>query len=198
MTTYPRTEIARIQSRLNDNVAAIRNSRDYTDRGKRAEIDRLVREARTQADKLKTEHITKRESRRATLEKIIFGIPGEPTADQIIIQRDSRDRAAKIKMPADARKQLTAAQRSGDHAMAQAIALVASQNGWREILDAYAEQAPAGTRASLDELAELPSGPRTTFSDNAVFTIREPADHGVRRTDRRDNAAFITSGQAAH
>lgn len=175
-TSYPRDEMARIQGRLNDSLASIRNSRAYSDQGKRTEMARLVRQARAQRDQLKSEFIGKREARRERLERVLFGIPGEATPEQIMIMRDSRDRAAKLDGPEDAATHLALAQQAGDTFLAQAIAMVAANKGWNDVVNTYADKAPAGTRASLDELAELPSGPRTDSVDNIIFRLREPEE----------------------
>lgn len=183
MTTYPRDEIARIQNRLNNDVAAIRSSRAHTDQGKRIEMARLVRQARTQRDQLKNEFTTKREARRERLERILFGIPGEATPEQIMIMRDSRDRAAKLDGPEDAATHLALAQQAGDTFMAQAIAMVAARHGWNDIINTYADQAPSGTRSCLDELAEIPAGRNTGLADTARFSLREPEELRSYRTD---------------
>lgn len=176
MTTYPRDKMAAIQARLTNRTEEIRNSRRYSDQGKRTELAKLVREARTQRDELKKTYIAERETRRETLQRILFGIPGEATAEQLMIMRDSRDRAMKLKGPDDAATHLSLALQAGDRYLAQAIAMVATDKGWHEVIDTYADRAPAGTRASLEELADIHTGPRTSSVDNIVFRLREPEE----------------------
>lgn len=183
MTDYPREEMARIQGRLNDSVAATRSNRGLTDQGKRAEMARLVRQARTQRNQLKNEFITKREARRERLERVLFGNPDGATPEQIMLMRDSRDRAAKLDGPNDAATHLALAQQAGDDYMAKAIAAVAARHGWNDIINTYADRAPAGTRACLDELAQLPSGRNTRAADTSRFKLDEPEELRSYRTD---------------
>lgn len=182
-TNYPRQEMAAIQARLTNRAEEIRNNRRYNDHGKRAELAKLVREARQQRDELRKTYIAERETRRETLQRILFGVPGEATAEQLMIMRDSRDRAMKLKGPDDAAAHLSAALQAGDRYLAQAIAMVATDKGWREVVDTYADRAPAGTRASLDELSDIHTGPRTHSVDNIVFRLREPEELHHYRED---------------
>jgi hypothetical protein len=63
--------------------------------------------------------------------------------------------------------------------MSKAIAQVAANKGWSDIVEMYAETAPLGTRAALEQLADLPAGRRTRLADSAVFTIRAPKEFGA-------------------
>lgn len=182
-TSYPREEMARIQGRLNDSIAAIRSSRAHTEQGKRTEMAKLVRQARTQRDQLKNEFITNREARRERLERVLFGNPDGATPEQIMLMRDSRDRAAKLDGPQDAANHLALAQQAGDDYMAKAIAAVAARHGWNDIINTYVNRAPSGTRDCLDELAELPSGRNTRAADTSRFKLDEPDELRSFRSD---------------
>lgn len=182
-TNFPKDKMAAIQQRLNRDADAIRNNRNYSDQGRRTEMAKLVQQARKQRDTLKNAYLAEREARRETLQRSLFGITGDATPQQLMILRDSRDRAAKIEGPEEAATKLALANQSGDTFMAQAIAMVAATKGWREVINAYADRAPAGTRTSLEELADIPTGPRTNFADAAAFSLREPAELAHYRTD---------------
>ena len=68
---------------------------------------KAVLAARAQVEKLRSEFVAERETRRRNLERIAFGIVGEPTAfDQptafdLMAMRDAQDRAAKISTAED-------------------------------------------------------------------------------------------------
>lgn len=192
MTLYPRDEMAKIQRRLTDGTAAIRDNRRLTDHGKRVEMAKVVKAARKQRDELKTSFLTERERRRESLQRVLFGITGDATPEQLMIMRDSRDRAAKIDGPEDAATHLALATAAGDTYMAKAIAMIAVHRGWRELVNTYAEKAPAGTRASLEELADIPTGRNTGLMDTAVFRLSEPDELRQWRTDIDRLAAEAT------
>ena len=59
---------------------------------------KAVLAARAQVEKLRSEFVAERETRRRNLERIAFGIVGEPTDDGT---RDAQDRAAKISTAED-------------------------------------------------------------------------------------------------
>ncbi|MGE2835458.1 hypothetical protein [Mycobacterium sp. SMC-4] len=183
MTDYPRSEMARIQGRLNREAEAIRTSRRYSDTGKRIEMAKALKQARRERDQLKQSFLADRQSRRETLQRKLFGISGDATPEQLMIMRDSRDRAAKLDGPEDAATHLELATTSGDTYMAQAIAMVAATKGWNGVVNTYAQNAPAGTATALEELADIPSGSRTNLMDTAVFRLAEPDELRHYRTD---------------
>lgn len=183
MADYPRDKMARIQQRLTNQTEAIRASRLYTDNGKRIEMAKLVKQARRERDQLKQTFLTERQTRRETLQRRLFGITGDATPEQLMIMRDSRDRAAKLDGPEDAATHLALATTSGDTYLAQAIAMVAANRGWNDVINTYAQTAPTGTRTALEELADIPSGTRTGVADQAVFRLREPDELHAYRND---------------
>lgn len=62
---------------------------------------KAVLAARAQVEKLRSEFVAERETRRRNLERIAFGIVGEPTAFDLMAMRDVQDRAAKISTAED-------------------------------------------------------------------------------------------------
>ncbi|WP_283604997.1 hypothetical protein [Mycolicibacterium poriferae] len=183
MTLYPRDEMAAIQRRLASGISTIRDNRRLTNHGKRTEMAKLVKTARKQRDDLKTKYLTDREARRERLQRRIFGVDGDMTREQLAIFRDSRDRAKRIETPEDAQTELEFAHRYGDTWMVKAIALRAVEQGWREVFSTYQQHAPETTRADLDALADIPSGPRTNAMDVAVFKLSEPDELRAYRGD---------------
>lgn len=173
MTTYPRDEMKAIQARLDNAAERIRTS-PYTDQGKRSELAKIVRDARKQRNDLKTKYLAERTARRETLQRSLFGITGDATPEQIMILRDSRDRAATIKSNEEAATKLALAQQAGDTYMAKAIAMIAAHYGWNDVLSTYTDTAPAGTRTMLEELSEVPTGTNTGLADAVIFRLREP------------------------
>src|SRR6478672_9087499 len=96
LPNYPRQKVAGIQKVLDDAVAAIRADRNLSEGGRRAEIAKVTLAARKNAEALKAETRAARETRRAELERRVFGIAGTPSPAELMVVRDSRDRAATL------------------------------------------------------------------------------------------------------
>ena len=177
-----RGKITRIQSRLNQTIEDIGNNRSYSDSGRRAEMAKATLDARKEADALRTELLAERESRRESLEKRLFGLLGTPTPTELMVMRDSRDRAASLENAEDAQLKLKLANQAGDTFLSKAIAQAAATKGWSDIVNTYAATAPLGTRSALEELADIPSGRMTNIADAATFTIHAPSEIGAATT----------------
>ena len=169
--------VASIQRRLDGQLDTIRNTRSYSDAGRKAEMAKAVLAARAQVEGLKSEFAAERETRRKNLERIAFGIIGEPSAFDLMAARDAQDRAAKISTAEDAKAMLHRANQSNDESLAKAVAQAAFNKGWTEVANDYADM--WGKRGALDLLADTNAGPRTTLADTTVFRIRNPAELGL-------------------
>ena len=190
-----RGKVAAIQSRLNRTIEAIRNNKAYSDSGRRAEMARATLQARKEAAALKGSFL---------LSEMRVGNPGTPpvwltapTPTELMVMRDSRDRAAALQNAEDAQLKLKLANQAGDTFMAKAIAQVAAAKGWSDVVESYAETAPLGTRSALEQLADIPSGRMTAVADAASFAIRAPHEfHGhnnavLEAVAREDEAARL-------
>ena len=99
LPSYPRQKVAGIQRNLDDAVAAIRDNKNLSETGRRTEIAKATLAARQQAEALKAETRAARETRRAELERRVFGIAGTPSPAELMVMSDSRDRAADYNPP---------------------------------------------------------------------------------------------------
>ena len=117
--------VASIQRRLDGQLDTIRNTRSYSDAGRKAEMAKAVLAARAQVERLKSEFAAERETRRDNLHRIIFGSPSGASASEMIANRDARDRAAQISTPEDAKEMLRRANQNGDESLARR---------WRRVL----------------------------------------------------------------
>lgn len=172
----PKAAVAGIQRRLNDTIEEIRSNRSYTPQGRKREMARAVMNARKQADKLKADTVAQRESRRSNLERLAFGIVGEPTPSELMATRDAQDRAAKLSTAEDAATMLHRANQSNDETLAKAVAQAAFNRGWASVANNYADT--WDKRGYLDMLADTPAGRNTTAADAAVFRVRAPEELG--------------------
>jgi hypothetical protein len=176
LPNYPRQKVVNIQKTLDDAVNAIRADRNLSEAGRRTQIAKVTLAARKQAEALKAETRAARETRRAELERRVFGIAGTPNPTELMVMRDSRDRAANLESADDGLLKMRLAAQAGDTFMARAIAQVAAAKGWRDVLETFTNTAAFDTRAALEELADLPSGRGTNIADTAAFKIRDPRE----------------------
>lgn len=172
----PRAQRAAIQDRLNAAVEQIRNTPGLTPQYRLAEIAKAALAARNDAAAAQAELVAARASRRQQLERQLFGIVGEPSATELMVMRDSRDRADQIGSDAEAQSKLQLASQAGDMFMARAIAQVARARGWSDALNAFAESAPASFQDALEELNAIPAGEKTTMADAAAFHVQMPEE----------------------
>ena len=169
--------VARIQRRLDEQLDTIRNTRSYSDKGRKAEMAKAVLAARAQVEELRSGFVAERETRRKNLERIAFGIIGEPSAFDLMAARDAQDRAAKISTAEDAKAMLHRANQSNDESLAKAVAQAAFNKGWTEVANNFADM--WDKRGALDLLGDTNAGRNTTLADATVFRIRNPAELGL-------------------
>jgi hypothetical protein len=178
---YPRKEIAAIQSHLD--AAVVHPPRQPpSHRPWTASANGLCPSCRQCGGGRTSEESQRRtEKRGEELQRSLFGLPSPGTAD-VLVMRDSQDRASTLVSAEDAALKMQLANQSGDKFMAQAIAQVAVAKGWGDVVDSYAS-GNTYTRERLDELAAIPSGRRTELADAAVFRIRTPRELLGRNDD---------------
>ena len=169
-------KVSAIQSRLKRECEEIRANRNLTDSARRRQLAVATVRARREAAELKAKLIAAREERRESLQRRLFGLGGTPKSEELMLMRDSVDRAAKLESPEEAQLKLKLAAGIGDSFMAKAVAQVAAAKGWRDVLESYAENAPLGTKTALEELANIPSGRNTNLADTAMFNVRAPQE----------------------
>jgi hypothetical protein len=165
--------VASIQRQLDEQLDTIRRNRSYSDAGRKTEMAKAVVAARAHVDKMRSDFIAERETRRQNLGRIVFGNSGAE-ASELIADRDAQDRAAQIPGPEDAKAMLHRANQNGDDSLARAVAEAAFRRGWLEVSQDYADQ--AGKRTALDMLIDTNTGPRTKLADSVVFRLRNPEE----------------------
>ncbi|OUC77289.1 hypothetical protein [Gordonia lacunae] len=168
-------DMEEVRTTLADAVARIRANDNYSAEGKRREIARVTLTAREAANALKTDHANTRAQRRSQLQRELFGSPSD--ASSIILLRDSQDRAAALKDPEQADAMMQRAIQSGDTYLAKAVAQVSINHGWNDPVRALAHHDP-DTGELINELAELPEGPRTVGTDKLVFRVPNASELG--------------------
>jgi|KBSSwiStaDraftv2_1062776.scaffolds.fasta_scaffold03943_17 hypothetical protein len=171
-----KAEIDAIRRNLNSTVESIRRDRALSDSGRREKMAIATKAARDKADTLKRKVSKERTSRKTELERRLFGVGSNSSPTDLLVLRDSRDRAAALGTEEQATFAMRQAHSAGDEYMAKAIAQVAILKGWTNLVDDFRQHATAETAAALDQLAQLPSGRNTDVADSLMFTIRAPQE----------------------
>jgi len=113
------------------------------------------------------------------------------------VLRDSRDRAQAIKSQEDAQLSLQLAKQAGDKFMVKAIAQLAVTKGWTSVVDAYTAD-NSHARSMLDELAAIPSGPRTNTADAAAFSVQVPKELSAFTGVNAGSLERLAAGETQH
>jgi hypothetical protein len=172
----------RIQSRYSENLDGIRTDKSLSDEGKKQAIATEYEATQKQLKSLREEADRAATTRRHDLQRRAFGIVGNTDPQTAISYRDAQDRAAGIE-PRDESAALSLMHRaslSGDTILAKAIAARATDNGWGEVLQAYAEMDPAAAQA-IDELAAISNanssrGRTAQFHAQLLFSASKPRE----------------------
>ncbi|OBH23788.1 hypothetical protein A5693_09595 [Mycobacterium sp. E1319] len=151
----------------------IRANRSLTQEGKRRELALATLSARRSADKARQERAAEREQQLATSRRIAFGnFAGDMTAADAMSARDAADRAAKITNHAAAKAALSQAILLDDQPYAKAIAAHAHSRGWSDVTNTYGQE--FGVQSFIDDLNNIPSGPRTDAADAIIWRVAPP------------------------
>ena len=169
--------VARIQRRLDEQLDTIRNTRSYSDAGRKAEMAKAVLAARAQVEKLRSEFVAERETRRDNLHRIIFGSPSGASASELIANRDAQDRAAQISTPEDAKAMLHRANQTNDESLARAVARVLFIEGGQRWLRTTQTRWASAEPSTCSPTPTPARAPR--LADATVFRIRNPAELGL-------------------
>lgn len=165
---------AGIQQRLNESVAAIRANKSLTPEGKRRELALATLAARRNADRGRQEHAAEREKQLATARRIAFGSLAQMEGADALSVRDAADRAAKITNPDAAKSALSNAILTDDRVFAKAVAAHAHSRGWSTVAAQYGDE--YGVRSFIDDLDDIPSGPKTELADQIVWRVAPPTE----------------------
>lgn len=172
-------------------VEAVRGDATLSREGKRQRIAAAELEAQKKMAAVKDSEMTGRRTRLERLERQAFGRAGDTVA-----YRDAVARAEAAENPEQARRLLDRAKRIGDHELARATALVASERGWHEVIERYAEGLDGSGRKTLNELVEargMQTDRTVRFADSMQFSLQRPAelatvsDHMLERVAAGEN-----------
>lgn len=133
----------------NAKLERIQNNRVYSDHAKQVMAAKAYKEAQSALDQLRDNTAAQLRTRRADLQRRMFGHVDSNDPNAILARRNATDRANQLDDPRTAADELRHALDQGDSILARAIAKRANEWGWGDVLDAYAD-----TRPDFRRLAE--------------------------------------------
>jgi hypothetical protein len=148
-----RAQAASIQkrsARANDSLA---NDNTLSEIGRQAKRDAERDRMRDQLRGLRKRETELIDAKKQILEKRLFGLSSVTSSDpaQVLLYRDSQDRAARLTQAEEATQVLAAALRSDDKILAAAVLGRALDAGWTSIVNDYVRQNPSAG----DDIADL-------------------------------------------
>jgi len=155
---------------------AIRGDNRLTSEGKQQAIAKLYLDTRNTLTTLGDTYDTGRSTRRAHLERHLFGLnPGAQSTDTISY-RDAMDRVSTVKDEDDLLPILRTANLSGDTILGKAVLARAFQLGEVGTINQYIEATPA-LEKDVVELWDLsaPDNFQSMF-DDTMFAVQKPAE----------------------
>jgi hypothetical protein len=151
-----RAQAASIQKRSARTRDSLANDNTLSDIGRQAKLDSERDRMRDQLRDLRKKETELIDAKKQAVEKGLFGLTSVTSSDpgQILLYRDSQDRAARLKQSDEAAQVFAAALRSGDKTLAAAVLGRALDAGWNSIVAEYVKQHPDAAE-QLNDLAKL-------------------------------------------
>ena len=195
-SAHPRQDAQRRLAAYDAQVKAIRQDANLSEQGKRRDLAELYVQQKQTSAELRSIEDRQRADRLRELDRVIYGGPSSDPGE-IISARDAADRADALESPADARRLLARADRTGDKLLASAVARRASEAGWRQVLADYAASRPRA-REALDELRQLQGDPLSAQSRARAIEDRIVREATYGGAARPAELAGMSDAAAAH
>lgn len=177
----PRDAAEALRVKLREQVASIENDARLSKDAKLVDVARAYLAAQAEMRALAQKFADSVVDYQRTLERSVFGAPetakspeGKAAIDASY--RDAVERADQCKTGSECLGLLQRADRMGDEAMARACVMIAAENGWGQVIDAYGDTRPA----DADKIRELASyrasitSPGFRFNNNMQFGLPKP------------------------
>lgn len=151
-----RAQAASIQKRSARTSDSLANDKSLSDIGRRTKLDIERDRMRDQLRVLRKKETELIAAKRQSLERRLFGLSSVTSSDpgQVLLYRDSQDRAARLTHSDEAALVLAAALRSDDKTLAAAVLGRALDAGWTSIVNEYLKDNPSAGE-DLNDLAKL-------------------------------------------
>jgi hypothetical protein len=165
-----RAQVASIQKQSNRTKDSIANDRNLSEQGRQtklnAESDRNLEKLRD----LKRQETELINTKKQALERKLFGLPTVTSSDpgQVLLYRDSQDRAARLTRSDEAAQVFAAALRSDDKSLAAAVLARALEARWHSIINEYVSENPSAGE-DLKDLAGLAELQQRSFDRTLTY-----------------------------
>ena len=162
-----RAQVSSIQKRSSRTKDSIANDRNLSEQGRQAKLDAERDRTREQLRGLKRKETELINTKKQTLEWKLFGLSNVTSSDpaQVLLYRDSQDRAARLARSDEAQQVFAAALRSDDKTLAAAV----------HRRDRTARQAGAGRRRTSSSPVRPPAKTRRHALDARLVGTRRIA-----------------------
>lgn len=148
-----RAAALRISRDARDQMKAVRDDPRRTDLAKQELIPQIVEEAKPRLAELAAREQQMVDEHQRFLQRQIYGTAGS-SPEAVISFRDAQERADRIEEPRPALISMQRALLNKDDGMAQALLGRAFDQGWGDVINAYATENPA-LRTYLTDLNDL-------------------------------------------
>ncbi|BBZ25418.1 hypothetical protein [Mycolicibacter hiberniae] len=151
-----RAQAASIQKRSARASDSLATDASLSDVGRQAKRDAERDRTRDQLRDLRKKETELIDAMKQKLEKRLFGLSSVTSSDpgQVLLYRDSQDRAARLTQSDEAAKAFAAALRSDDKILAAAVLGRALDAGWTSIVNEYVKHNPSAGE-DLNDFAQL-------------------------------------------
>lgn len=151
-----RKQANNIQSRWAHTSDQLDRDATLSDAGRQAKRDAEHDRIRAKLSDLRRQETELIAAKKQSIEKRLFGLSTVASSDpgQVLLYRDSQDRAARLTESNEAANAFAAALRADDNILAAAILARALEAGWTSIVSEYVKQHP-DAREDLNDLAKI-------------------------------------------
>ncbi|MFD4551679.1 hypothetical protein [Streptomyces sp. NPDC058466] len=197
-----RAQAEQLRANATEQLQRIAGRKELTPEARRTAAARVYKPSREQLNQMLDEHIGMIKQHKQALARKAFGSDNAADPATAMMRRQARQQARAIEHPRDARDLLQEARFDGDIHLARAIAGVAFENGWHDIVDEW--NADGSNNAYMKHVMELQQLPDTDdmqwrFNTAASFVPPEcgPDLVGLRDGEISNAAAGEWGGDAA-
>lgn len=165
-----RAQAASLQKRSNQTRDTIANDRDLSETARQKKLSAERDGNLERLRELKRKETDLINAKRQTLEKKLFGLSAVTSSDpgQVLLYRDSQDRAARLTRSDEAAQVFAAALRSDDKTLAAAVLARSLEAGWHDIINEYISENPSAGE-DLRDLAGLAGLRKRSFDRTFAY-----------------------------
>lgn len=154
-----RAKAAAIRDRANDAMQKIGARRDLTPEAQRAAAAKVYKPAAEQLNQMLDQHIAKVTAHKQQLARKAFGSETAADPATAMARRQARQQAAAVTDVGEAEQLVRDAHFTGDRELGRAVAAVAFERGWRDVVDVWNED--GSNNAYMKHVIELVQMPDT-------------------------------------